>query len=274
MSDKIAFIGVGNMATATLKGITANSPDMSNIVLYNRHVEKIEKYRESGAFIAASIKEAVENAKYVMLCVKPQNFPDILAPLCECENVSEKVFITMAAGISMQTVTNATHGAAVVRVMPNTPMLIGKGVIAVCKNDKVSDSDFDYVCGIFASSGTVIKISEDEMNSIICVTGSSPAYVFMLIKAMCEGARSQGLIDECSSLSEREIVDAICDTIIGSAELMKSGAKSPDEQIATVASKGGTTERAISELERYRFCDGVISAMAKCTERAVELGKK
>lgn len=274
MSDKIAFIGVGNMATATLRGITANSDDMSNIVLYNRHIEKIEGYRESGAFIATSVKEAVENAKYVMLCVKPQNFPEVLAPLSECENVSDKVFITMAAGISMQTVSDATLGAAVVRVMPNTPMLIGKGVIAVCRNDKVSDADFDYVCQVFASSGSVIKINEDEMNRIICVSGSSPAYVFMLIKAMCEGARSQGLIDECSSLSEKEIVDAICNTIIGSAELMKSGVKSPEEQISTVASKGGTTERAIAELERYNFCEGVVSAMARCTERAEELGKK
>ena len=89
MSDKIAFIGVGNMATATLRGITGASSDMSNIVLYNRHIEKIEKYRECGAFIATSIKEAVENAKYIMLCVKPQNFPEVLAPLSECENVAE-----------------------------------------------------------------------------------------------------------------------------------------------------------------------------------------
>ena len=274
MSDKIAFIGVGNMATATLRGITVNSADMSNIVLYNRHIEKIEKYRESGAYIATSIKEAVENAKYVMLCVKPQNFPEILAPLDDCEKVSEKIFITMAAGITMQTVEDATHGAAVIRVMPNTPMLIGKGVIAICRNDKVSDCDFGYVCNIFASSGSVIKIREEEMNRIICVTGSSPAYVFMLIKAMCEGARSQGLLDESSSLSEKELQDAICDTIIGAAELMKSGNKSPDEQIATVASKGGTTERAISELEKFDFSEGVVSAMAKCTERAEELGRK
>lgn len=274
MSNKIAFIGVGNMATATLRGITADSPDMSDIVLYNRHVEKIEKYRDLGAHIATTLEEAVTSAKYIMLCVKPQNFSEILEPLSKIEGVSEKVFISMAAGIAMQTVSDAACGAAVIRVMPNTPMLIGKGVIAVCRNDKASDEDFEYVCNIFESSGSVLKINENEMNRIICVTGSSPAYVFMMIKAMCEGARQQGLLDDDASLSEQDIVNAVCDTIIGAAELMKSGTKSPDEQIATVASKGGTTERAIAELERFNFGGGIISAMEKCTARADELGKK
>ncbi len=273
MNDKIAFIGVGNMATATLMGITSVYNDMSDIVLFNRHIEKIEKYRASGAHICTSVKEAVEMAKYIMLCVKPQNFPDILPQLSDCENVSSKVFVTMAAGISTKTVSDAACGAAVVRVMPNTPMLIGKGVIAVCRNDKVSDADFQYICDVFASSGTVLKIDESEMNRIISVTGSSPAYVFMMIKAMYEGAKDQGLLNrDGSNLSEKEIINAICDTIIGAAELMKQGAKTPDEQIATVASKGGTTERAIKELEDYHFCEAIISAMNKCTQRADELG--
>lgn len=270
MNNKIAFIGVGNMAIATLMGITADCKEMSNIVLFNRHPEKIEKYRESGALIAYSLKEAVEAAKYIMLCVKPQSFPEILPLLGECKNVSNKVFVTMAAGISCKTVSDAAKGAAVVRVMPNTPMLIGKGVIAVCKNDKTSDFDYKYVCNIFESAGSVIKIDESEMNRIISVTGSSPAYVFMMIKAMYEGAVSQGLLD--NGLSEKELTNAICDTIIGAAELMKQGKKTPDEQISTVASKGGTTERAIAELENYHFCEAIISAMKKCTARADELG--
>ena len=262
------------MATATLMGITANSPDMSNIVLFNRHVEKIEKYRPLGAQIALTLKEAVEGAKYVLLCVQPQSFPEILPQLAGCEDVSEKVFVTMAAGISTETVSAAAGGAAVIRVMPNTPMLIGKGVIAACRNGKVSDEDFDYVCNIFASSGSVIKIDETEMNRIICVTGSSPAYVFMMIKAMCEGAQAQGLSIDGASLGEKELTNAICDTIIGAAELMKSETKTPDEQIATVASKGGTTERAVAELERFNFREAIVSAMDKCTQRANELGKK
>ncbi len=275
MRKKVAFIGVGNMAKATLSGITAGNKDMSDIILYNRHSEKIEKYRECGAYIAHSLNEAVEMADVVLLCVKPQNFQDVLPLLSQCDNVSNKLFVTMAAGITMKTVSDAALGASVVRVMPNTPMLIGKGVIAACRNERTSDEDFEFVCNMFALSGKVLKIDENEMNRIICVTGSSPAYVFMMIRAMYEGACEQDLLlnDEGYGISQKELLESICDTIIGAAELMKSGDKTPDEQIATVASKGGTTERAIAELEKFNFDEAIISAMRKCTERADELGK-
>ena len=272
---KLAFIGVGNMAKATLSGIFCSSDESikwSDIILYNRHPEKIESYREYGAHIADSLKEAVECADYVFLCVKPQNFPDVLPYLSTCNSVSDKVFVTMAAGISMQTVSDAALGAAVVRVMPNTPMLIGKGVIAACRNDKTTDHDFDFVCNIFKRSGSVMVIDESEMNRIISVTGSSPAYVFLMIKAMYDGAVSQGLVTD-GGISEKEIIDSICDTIIGSASLMKAGNKTPDEQIEMVASKGGTTERAVAELKDREFCEAIVSAMQKCTDRANELGK-
>ena len=274
---KIAFIGVGNMAGAILSGIIQardGKPFDSDVILFNRSREKIEKYRENGAVIAESIKEAVEAADYIFLCVKPQNFPDILPQLASCDGVADKVFVSIAAGISMKTVSDATGGAAVVRAMPNTPMIIGKGVIAVCRDSLTSDEDFSAICDIFALSGKVISIDESEMNRIICVTGSSPAYVFLMIKAMCEGAVSQDLLkgEADGGLSEKELIDSICDTIIGAATLMKTGTKTPDEQIATVASKGGTTERAIAELINYNFCEGVISAMQKCTDRADELG--
>lgn len=279
MNRKIGFIGVGNMATATLMGITSGNngtTPWSDIVLYNRHKEKILKYASMGAYIADSLVEAVDMSDVVFLCVKPQNFPEILPLLTDCKNVSSKIFVSVAAGISMKTVSDAAMGAPVVRAMPNTPMLIGKGVIAICRNESVSDDDFAFVRGIFEKSGTVIVIDENEMNRIISVTGSSPAYVFLLIKAMYDGAAEQGLLlnEDGRGLSEKELIDSICDTIIGSAELMKSGTKTPEEQITTVASKGGTTERAIAELEAYRFSEGVVSAMRKCTERADELGAK
>ena len=278
MSKKIAFIGVGNMATAIITGITAkkeNAVLWSDIILYEKQKEKVEKYAQLGAVVTDSINDAVNQADYVFLCVKPQNFPEILPCLSECKGVSDKLFVTIAAGINMKTVSNAAKDAAVVRAMPNTPMLIGSGVIALCRNEKVSDDDFHAVHDIFGSSGKVIVIDETEMNRIISVTGSSPAYVFLMIKAMYEGAVEQGLLktDDGHGLSEKELTDSICDAIIGTAKLMKSGTKTPDEQIQTVASKGGTTERAIAELQNYKFVEAIVSAMKKCTERADELGK-
>lgn len=278
MRKKIAFIGVGNMATAILMGITSRADDpvsWSDIILYNRHKDKIEKYAAMGAMIADSLQGAVECADCVILCVKPQSFPDILPNLSKCSGVEKKLFVSIAAGISCYKISLSTNNAAVVRVMPNTPMLIGQGVSALCRNEYVSDSDYDFVCKIFSSAGKVISINEDEMNRIISVTGSSPAYVFMMIKAMYQGAVDQGLLrrsDELSGLTEQELIDSICDTVIGAAMLMRSGGKTPDEQISTVCSKGGTTERAVAELERYDFYKAFSDAMRKCTARADELG--
>lgn len=279
MNKKIAFIGVGNMASAIINGIVSreNNPVLwSDIILFNRHIEKIEKYRDYGAYIAETLEEAVECSDYVFLCVKPQSFSDVLPLLSRIEKIENKVFVSIAAGITSDTVSAAANNAAVIRVMPNTPMLIGKGVSALSRNEYVSDDDFKFVCDVFSSAGDIVVIREDEMNRIICVTGSSPAYVFMMIKAMLDGAAKQGLLrtdDDCG-LTSKELTDCICNTIIGAAELMKSGTKSPEEQIATVASKGGTTERAISELNEYKFCEAIVSAMDKCTRRANELGKK
>ncbi len=280
MKKKIAFIGVGNMATAILNGITSGDRCLvpwTNIVLFDRNPEKLERYVQMGATVATSLENAVSVSDCVFLCVKPQNFAEILPLISGVIDAQKKLFVTIAAGISIKKISDYTHGAPVVRVMPNTPMLIGQGVSAICRSENVSDSDFDFICDVFSSAGKVIRIRESEMNRIISVTGSSPAYVFMMIKAMYEGAAAQGLLSDGASdsgLSDKELIDSICDTIIGSAMLMKSGNKTPDEQIKTVCSKGGTTERAVAELERYEFYKAFADAMAKCTERAEELGKE
>jgi pyrroline-5-carboxylate reductase len=155
-------------------------------------------------------------------------------------------------------------------------MTVGKGVSAICRSQGVFDDEFEFVAGIFKASGDVIAISENEMNRIISVTGSSPAYVFMFIKAIYNGAIEQGLLHTDGvdgGLSERELLDAVCNTVIGAAELLKQGNKTPDEQIKTVCSKGGTTEKAVEHLTMCDF-EGIISdAMKKCTERADELSR-
>ena len=279
MRNKFAFIGVGNMANAIIGGIISAKDAFispSDIILFDRSAEKMAAFAKKGAVVASSLQDAVNMADCVLLCVKPQQFPDVLPLLSECENVKDKLFITIAAGIKTDDVSRAANGAAVVRVMPNTPMLVGKGVCALCRNDKVTDEDYTTAHKLFSASASVIDISENEMNRIICVTGSSPAYVFLMIKAIFDGAVAQGLLSEdgSSGLSSKDLINSICDTIIGTAHLMKQKDLTPDEQIRNVASKGGTTEQALIELENYKFYEGIISAMQKCTERADELSNK
>ncbi|MBE6548504.1 MAG: pyrroline-5-carboxylate reductase [Ruminococcaceae bacterium] len=280
MRKTIAFIGVGNMASAIINGVTSGScgaVTMSNMVLYDKYSEKTLQYKAMGATVVSSEREAVEQADCIFLCAKPQNFPEILPCFSDIPNVCNKLFVTIAAGIKMQSISDAAGGAPVIRVLPNTPIFIGKGVSAICKTQNVCDEDFKFVCNIFSSSSSILPIDEDQMNRIIGVTSSSPAYVFLFIKSIYEGALEQGLIktdDNVAGIDENLIINSICDTLIGAAELVKSSSKSLDEQIQTVASKGGTTEQALLELERYKFSEGIVSAMIKCTQKADELGKK
>lgn len=278
MRKKFAFIGVGNMATAIISGITSTSNvfiDWNDIVLFDLNAQKMEFFAQKGAVVANSIQDAVDMSDCILFCVKPQQFPDILPIVSKCENIQNKLFISIAAGVQTSTITDSLGDVPVVRVMPNTPMLVGKGVCALCRNDFVSDDDYSLAHKLFSASASVIDISEDEMNRIICVTGSSPAYVFLMIKAMYDGAVSQGLLatDNNSGLTSKELINSICDTIIGSALLMKEKNLSPDEHIKNVCSKGGTTEQAMLELKNYKFYEGIISAMQKCTDRANELSK-
>ena len=117
------------------------------------------------------------------------------------------------------------------------------------------------------SAGSLVEIEESEMNKIIGVTSSSPAYVFKFIDAIYCGAVEQGIEAE-------GLLEAICDMVIGSALMLKGGNDSPSELISKVASKGGTTEKALAKLDEYRFSEGIIDAMKACTIRADELGAK
>ena len=264
---KIAFIGVGNMAGAIINGILQSgnvTPDQ--LILSDRFPDKCTVYTERGALMAASPAEAASMADCVVLSVKPQNFPEILPELSLVAGIEQKLIITIAAGISIDTVRNALCGAPVVRVMPNTPMLVGMGVSALCRADNVSAEDFAFACALFEASGAITVIDEADMNRIISVTGSSPAYVFAFIDAMYKGALAQGL--EIDGL-----LSCICDVVIGSATLLKSGGLSPEEQISRVTSKGGTTERAMNVIRERDMASILSDAMLACTARADEMGR-
>ena len=264
---KIAFIGVGNMAGAIIGGmLRSGAVDHPHLILSDCLPDKCAPYAELGATVAATPAEAASMADCVVLSVKPQNYAEILPQLAAVEGIQHKLIITIAAGIASETVKTALHGAPVVRVLPNTPMLIGLGVSVVCRADDVSAEDFDFVCKAFEASGSVTVIDEADMNRIISVTSSSPAYVFAFIDAIRAGAVAQGLDGD-------GLLNSICDVVIGAATLLKSGDLTPAEQIARVTSKGGTTEQAMRVLREQDMTATVVEAMKACTARAEEMSR-
>ena len=266
---KLAVIGVGNMAKAIIAGIQQSDVDVSEIVLFDRNTEQYSSLMAGrcGYSTADSICHAVSAADCVLLSVKPQNFPDVLEEISSLEDHQKKLYITIAAGITVDTVSTTLGGARVIRVLPNLPMTVGKGVSVICRNNEVEANDFDFVCSMFESSGSNIIIDESEMNRIISVTSSSPAYVFKFIDAIYKGALEQGL-------SDNGLVDAICDVFIGSAYLLKMSKETPEALASKVASKGGTTEQALLRLEQGNISEIISDAMMACTARADELGRK
>lgn len=267
MNVKLGVIGVGNMARAIIAGVQSTSLPIDEIILCDKNPQQYsllpsgdKKYAE-----ADSIASAARDADCILLSVKPQNFDEILREIACVEGHEKKLYITIAAGITVNTVSKALGGADTVRVLPNLPITIAQGVTAICNSD-IDAERFELVASIFRTTGSITYIDESEMNRIICATSSSPAYIFKFIDCICKGAEAQGLSGE-------QLMSAVCDVFIGSAMLLKNSGKTPEELIGEVASKGGTTERAIASLENAGIERIISEAMLACTARADELGK-
>lgn len=269
MKKIFAFIGAGNMAFAIIGGLTNPSSTLSvapkDIILFDSNKAQYEKFGE-GFTVADNIRNAVNASDIIVLAVKPQNYSDVLSEISGTI-LSGKVIITIAAGISTDYISNALGGCAVVRAMPNTPLLVGKGVTALCRNSMVTDEDFDLIEKIFSANGMTFRLDECDMNKICAVTGSSPAYIFLMIKSICDGARAQGI-------SSDDIYEAVCNMVIGSATLALKSDKTPDELIRMVCSPKGTTEQAMRVFAEEKLEETVIKAMDACTNRANELALK
>ena len=268
MSNSFAVLGVGNMARAIIAGIVSADINVSEFFLYDKFAQACKPFENEEKFVIKdSITSAVEKADCVLISVKPQNYAEVLNDIKSAKDYDKKLYISIGAGITSESVSNALNGANVIRVLPNLPMTIGQGVSVICRNEKVLASDFDFVNSVFSSSGSTLIIDEKDMNATIGVTSSSPAYVFKFIDAICKGAAAQGL-------DGNDLLNTVCDVVIGSALLLKQSADTPTELISKVASKGGTTEQALIKLNDGNFDKVIESAMIACTARADELGKK
>ena len=151
-----------------------------------------------------------------------------------------------------------------VRAMPNTPLLLGEGATALCRTSNVPEEDFARVRSAFACCGVTQEIDEAQMNAVIAVSGSSPAYLYLLAKLTCDYAAQQG-IDPKTALT------LFCQTMKGSADMLLNSGKDPQALIDMVTSKGGTTFALLNVLKEQGFNEAMISSFEACTHRAEEL---
>lgn len=264
---KIAFLGAGNIAKAIVSGLVSKklvSP--SSVFVYDLDKEKYNNNIMQQVNCCSSLKEAVESADVVLFALKPSVITDAVEEIkSTCSGYLDKTYISVAAAVSSMHIVNC-FGAPVpvIRTMPNTPLLLGEGAVAISKNGFVDDKVFRYICRLFSNIAEIAVIGEDMMNSIIAVNGSSPAYVYLFYKAMLDGAVAQGVpADKAAPL--------IIQSIKGAVKMIERSGKDIDTLIKDVSSPGGTTLAALSVFYSKGFCDTVSDAMSACTARAEEM---
>lgn len=263
---KIGFIGAGNMATAIIKGLISQNSSADRLGVFDTDSVKCGVMHDMGVEVYSSSPELVRSCNIIVLAVKPQNYAEVLEAVRN-EADESKTFVSIAAGISIGYVRKALGcDCPVVRVMPNTPLLLQKGATALCPSENVGEEDKELVYNMFAGSGVCEYITEEHMNEVISVNGSSPAYIYLFAKAMADYAQSCGI-------GYQQAMNLICATLEGSAAMLRESGDTPDVLIEKVSSKGGTTIAALEKLNEHGFTEAITDAMQACTNRAEELGK-
>lgn len=261
---KIGFIGAGNMATAIIGGLVRSDFNKKDIFVYDVFAEKLDAFSEMGLSVSDSALSLTKESDIIVLAVKPQQYSEVIEGIAPAASM-DKTFVSIAAGITVDFVRRKLGiSAPVVRVMPNTPLLLGKGATALSPSDNVNGEVFEVVKGMFECSGVVEILPENLMNAIISVNGSSPAYIYLFAKAVCDSAEAQGI--------DRDVAMKLFAAVLeGSAEMLRSSGDDPDTLIAKVSSKGGTTIAALERLYSHGFENAIDDAMKACTKRAEEL---
>ncbi len=262
---KLGFIGGGNMAFAIAGGVIASSLcSEQEILVSDPSNDALKKFTDMGISVSQQNAGALQ-ADYIILAVKPFILPTVLGELREkyAAEIKNKVFITIAAGVEIAAIKDALNfDAKVVRVMPNTPAmaLCGMSVIAT-EYAPLSKEEFSNVIEIFRAVGEVELLPESLLNSVIALTGSSPAYVFMMLEAMADAAVRDGI-------NRKAAYRLAAQSVMGAAKLILETGKHPGELKDMVCSPKGTTIEAVKRLEECGFRSAVMSAMQSCTEKA------
>jgi len=213
---------------------------------------------------AATAREAVEAGELLLLAVKPQSMRELLAEIAPFITTAHTV-VSVAAGIPLAVMQDALpEGTAVVRVMPNTPILVGEAMSAMTAGPTVDPERLDLVESLLAEVGQVVRVSEDAMDAVTAVSGSGPAYVFFLAEAMTAAAQNLGLPPE----QARTLVEQ---TILGAATLLREDGRSAADLRAMVTSPNGTTQAAIETLQAHDVTAAFNAAIAAAARRSQEL---
>lgn len=269
MNKTIGFIGCGNMAQAMIGGIIkSNLVSSEKVIASNPSDKNLNKVKEKyNILITDDNKEIAKFSDIVILAVKPYKYFEVIDEI-KTYLKKDVVIVTIAAGITLEHMSNALGDASkVIRTMPNTPALVGEGMSALCANKNVTKEELQEVVKVFESFGKVEILEEKLIDIVPAVSGSSPAYVYMFIEALGDGAVLQGMPRE-------KAYKMAAQAVLGAAKMVLETGEHPGKLKDDVCSPGGTTIEAVYTLEKNNFRAAVISAMESCTDKAIKMGKR
>ena len=258
---KLGFIGTGNMASAIMGGIIKNqiipAEEIIGADLFAPGRERAKA--QFGIHVTDSNKEVVEKADVIVLSVKPQFYADVIQEIKDLIR-ADQIVITIAPGKTLAWLAEQFgKDVKLVRTMPNTPAMVGAGMTAACPNEHMTEEETAYVRTLLESFSRVEIVPERLMDTVVSVSGSSPAYVFMLIEAMADAAVSGGM-------PRPQAYQFAAQAVLGSAKMVLETGKHPGELKDMVCSPAGTTIEAVRVLEERGFKSAVFEAMKVCEE--------
>lgn len=266
---KLGVIGAGNMASAIVRGVcSAKGTDAKNIWVSDRDRSKLDALSDTGVNVSCDNGDVYKNSDVLIFAVKPNIYPVVLAEAAKIAGIKEKLIISIAPGISTADIESYFEGGVrVIRTMPNTPAMVGEGMSVLCAGKNAGEKDMKAAEEVFGCVGKTARLAESMMDGVVAISGSSPAYIFMLIEAMADAGVQSGLTREVS-------YELAAQSVLGSAKMVLETGKHPGELKDMVCSPGGTTIEAVAVLEKRGFRNAIIEAMDACTKKTRELGRK
>lgn len=249
--------------------IEANEVTAIDVVAFDIETAAVETLaQEHGVSSASSLRQVVETCDTILLCTKPGDVPQVLREIATFGTDPNRILlISVAAGVTISSIENFIFNhARVVRAMPNTPALVGKGAAAFSPGTNATQEDVTFVSRLFGSVGKVVEVPEKLMDAVTGLSGSGPGFVYILIEALADGGVASGLTRE-------KALELATQTVLGAATMVEETGLHPALLRDMVASPGGTTIAGIAALEENGFRNAVIKAVSSATERSIELGK-
>jgi pyrroline-5-carboxylate reductase len=270
---RIAILGTGSMGGAILSGLVQPHVEVDGgIIVTNRTRAKAEPLGRLRGVTSLALeerpdanREAVRGAAVVLVAVKPAMVPDLLREIADDLDAGT-IVVSVAAGVTVATFESILpEGVAVIRSMPNTPSIVGRGLTGLSAGTRSSDDDLAVVRSVFETVGEVLEVPEEKLDALSTISGSGPAYVFYLVEEFTRTAIGKGFTPEEADL-------LVSQTFLGAAELLVSSEKTAEELRIQVTSPKGTTERAITVLQAAGlegvFTEATDAALARARELA------